>query len=412
MQPGNAVPNAAGGMSSSTVNPCGTYFKGTGAVCSTVSSGTSVFDTNGAVLSGSALGPVPVTIGDLPVGTKVCFAFSVQPESNTTTNWRHSAPKCVTVGKRPKIQIHGGDLIVGRSFDGLSAPSSPSVVNTSTSVKSINGKLYTFGSWIEYGIFAVGTVNGAGSGSAFAGSGLQGATVCDYSTLTFVNATTSNPATDCSDTGTIGGYSMGQSIPNVAANFPISSATPVYNDAAANPQGVYQADANNDPITVSAKNIAKGEWVVINAPNADVTITGDIKYDSASDLESISDIPQMVIIAKDIYIAPGVQQVDSWLIAQGSQTANTGILDTCQISSDYTTPQTVSTCNTILQVNGPVMAQHLWLRRTGGSGTGSSSGDPAEVFNLRPDAYLWSYARASVTGRIDTVYIQELPPRF
>lgn len=350
-------------------------------------------------------------IPDYPAGSKICYALSVQPRSNTDSNWAHSEPDCVIVGKKPKIQIHGGDLIVGRPFDGLAGPSSPSVVNTNTSVKTIGGNKYTFGSWIEYGIFAVGTVTGTGSGSAFAGSGLVDATVCGYSTLTFVNATTSTPASSCSDTGSIGGYSTGLDIPNIAANFPITSATTVYNDSTANPQGVYRANDNNDPITINAKNIAKGQWVVVNAPNADVTISGDIKYTNSA-LQSIYDIPQTVIIAKNIYIAPNVKQVDAWLIAQGSQAANTGILDTCHISSDYTTPLTINLCNNYLQVNGPVMAQQLWLRRTGGSGVGSASGDPSEVFNLRPDAYLWAFAQSSVTGRIQSVYTQELPPRF
>lgn len=405
--PNKAIPNAGGGTSLTA--PCA-YFVANVVSCTSPYNG----DSGSGVVFGvsvNALVGTSYIMTDLPVGTHVCFALSVKPNSSSSSDYRHSVPVCVVVGKKPKIQIHGGDLIVGRPFNSLSGPTGPSVINTSTSVKEINGNKYTFGSWIEYGIFAVGTVSGAGSGSAFAGSGLENSTVCNYSTLTFVNATTSNPATNCSDTGTIGGYSSGLDIPNVAANFPISSSTPVYNNTTPNPQGVYQADANNDPITVSAKNIAKGQWAVINAPNADVTITGDIKYDNSA-LQSIHDIPQMVIIAKDIYIAPNVKQVDSWLIAQGSQTANTGILDTCHISTDYTTPLTVSTCNSILQVNGPVMAQHLWLRRTGGSGTGSASGDPAEVFNLRPDAYLWSFARASVTGHIDTVYTQELPPRF
>jgi hypothetical protein len=203
----------------------------------------------------------------------------------------------------------------------------------------------------------------------------------------------------------------------VAANFPVvAGQTPVYDDAASSPQGLFTShDTGNpvvsDPITISAKNIAKGQWMVINAPNAEVTITGDIKYANGP-FQSIGDIPQVVIIAKNIHIASGVRQVDAWLIAQGSTAAGTGILDTCAISNSYTTRLTVNVCNAPLTVNGPVMAQQLWLRRTGGSGLDDTSGDPAEVFNLRPDAYLWGYARASTSGRVQTVYTQELPPRF
>jgi hypothetical protein len=58
------------------------------------------------------------------------------------------------------------------------------------------------------------------------------------------------------------------------------------------------------------------------------------------------------------------------------------------------------------------MATKLYLQRTAGSGVGVSSGDPAEVFNLRPDAYLWAMVHASASGKIQTVYATELPPRF
>lgn len=351
------------------------------------------------------------------LGKKICRATSASPASNTDPSWVESAPQCVTVGTRPKIHILGGDLLVGNTFNGVTG-GGPANVQTSTSLKiedPLNPSVKNmFGSWVEYGIFATGTVTGTGSGSAFAGAGLVNPTQCEYSNLTFVNATTSNPATSCSTSSTLGGYSTGNTITGIAADFPVTvGTTPAYNDALPNPQGLYTSNDHgspvvSDPITIGARTIAKNEWVVINAPNSDVTITGDIKYDN-SPLQSIYNIPQLVIIAKDIYIMPNVQQVDAWLIAQGTQAAGTGILDTCHISSDYATPLTAIICNAPLQVNGPVMSQKLWLRRTGGT---DIAGTAAEVFNLRPDAYLWAYGRASVSGRVQTVYTQELPPRF
>lgn len=281
-----------------------------------------------------------------------------------------------------------------------------------------------FGSWIEYGIFATGVINGTGSGAAFAGTGGKSSQKCEYSSLSFVNATTSNPSSACSTTTNIGGYTTGRGIPDVAANFPVvknqpTGNTPVFDNAAARPQGLFTSNDHgnpvvSDPITVgtpgTAKTIAKGQWVVINAPDADVTIAGDIIYEG-DDLRSLADIPQMVIIAKNIYINPDVRQVDAWLIAKGT-TAGTGVLDTCRISTSYATQLTTNLCADKLTVNGPVMARSLWLRRTAGSGAGAQSGDPAEVFNLRPDAYLWGFARASTAGSVQTVYTSELPPRF
>jgi hypothetical protein len=59
------------------------------------------------------------------------------------------------------------------------------------------------------------------------------------------------------------------------------------------------------------------------------------------------------------------------------------------------------------------MTNKLYLRRTAGSGTGAiNSGDPAEVFNLRADAYMWSYERAKKLNIVKSVYTVELPPRY
>jgi len=52
------------------------------------------------------------------------------------------------------------------------------------------------------------------------------------------------------------------------------------------------------------------------------------------------------------------------------------------------------------------------LQRTFGSGSGAATGNPAEVFNLRPDAYLWGVFQAAGSGRLQTVYETELPPRY
>jgi len=109
-----------------------------------------------------------------------------------------------------------------------------------------------------------------------------------------------------------------------------------------------------------------------------------------------------------------VSRVDAWLVASG--TGQHGRLNTCRISSaDETTlgaGLNATVCNTKLTVNGPVVANHLLLRRTAGAGPGNAAGDPAEVFNLRPDAYMWASYRASLSGQLKTVNTIELPPRY
>jgi hypothetical protein len=132
-----------------------------------------------------------------------------------------------------------------------------------------------------------------------------------------------------------------------------------------------------------------------------VTIAGNIDY-AGTGLASLRDIPQLVIIAKNINIQQSVTNVDAWLIA--SSTVNTCSNSGAKLSGDI--------CKELLTIHGPVVADKLVLNRTAGSGTGPASGDPAEIINLRPDAYLWAQLVASGSGKAETVKTVELPPRF
>lgn len=421
VEPGGTVPNAAGGTSGSAALPCGTYFDNADSECSTVLSGSSVFGVGGTIVSGDQLTQQSVAVGDLEIGTKVCFAFSVQPQSSASTDWRHSAQDCISIGKKPKVQVWGGDLSVGKGFVGVTGAVPAANIITSTSIKDISGVQRLFGSWVEYGIFATGRIGagiGAGpstaSGSAYGGdpAGLENATVCNTSTLSFTNASASS---GCTESTTLGGYSTTRSIPDVAASFPITASTPSLtasdlSDPAI--KGLYTATAD---LVIAGGTINKGRWIVLNAPSSTVTITGNILYTSDT-LQSARDIPQLIIIAKNIIIADTVTRIDSWLVAKGATTLVDGKINTCGtvggVALVETDPLTADICNQQLTVNGPVMANKLFLRRTFGSGTGTASGDPAEIFNLRPDAYMWAASRSQSNGRIQTVYSTELPPRL
>ncbi|RWZ78451.1 MAG: hypothetical protein EOT05_01680 [Candidatus Microsaccharimonas sossegonensis] len=263
-----------------------------------------------------------------------------------------------------------------------------------------------YGSWGEYGVMATGVIKGIGSGSAFAGRGLSYATTCSYTFLTLANATNSN----CKSTppANYGGYKTGRTIPNVAANFPVTSAAATLrgnNLDVSLLRGTYKTAGN---ITLTGGMLQKGKTVVINTYNpvtkayGDITIAGNITY-TTDPLTSADQIPQLVLIAGNINIRDTVTQVDGWLSAEGT-------LNTC--SNINRTSITINNCNQLLTINGPVMAKEVQLWRTAGSLDGDNSGAPAEVFNLRPDAYLWGLSQSAQSGRLETVYTQELPPRF
>jgi len=428
--PPNVLVPTFNNNSSSTVEPCA-YFLSNHLItgCSSIKSGKAVFskadNPTTTVISGdNPLSPLNVTIGDHLSGTKVCFAFSVHaaasdPSNNSFTvdpQWNHSAlyPNltnntnnnnfCTIVVKKPKVQVLGGDLSVGKSN-----PVNANVATT-TSVKDISGNgNHVFGSWVEYAIFATGSITGMASGSAFNG-GLNNSTIAKYSSLSFAN---SGNHLNCTGSGldpnTIGCYSwQGHLLPDVTTSFPVTNSTTVLSsslnlDSLTN-SGVYTANGN---VSIAGGNIGVGKWIVINAPTVDINITGDIKY-TPDTLHSLNNIPQVVIIANNINISSAVRNIDAWLIASGTS----GIITTCTEGGDNNTHINATICANPLVVNGPVMARHLYLRRTAGSGKDTASGDPAETFNLRADAYLWAYARATGSGRVQTVYTTELPPRL
>ena len=397
-----------GSISGATTNgqSAASYFGGT-----QIANGTNVFARGPTSLAASVAGE---TLGDLPVGTRVCYTLSVAPFRHDNSGIRHGTPACVTVSKRLKVQVTGGDLIVGRNSVSNTAPVGGSRVVTGS--PSFSGGNY-YGSWAEYGIVPSGTILGMASGSGYAGGNPNGDSLCKVSALSFVNRT----GTTCSPS-LVGRYALSTTAPDVAARFRTNSTTPALPSTTVDITGqslagLYRTTASSVSIRSSGQ-IPAGRSLIINAPNTDVTISSNIAYASGS-LSAVDRIPQVVIIARSISIAnttfngQPLTNVDAWLIAVGS--GNAGYISTCaSVAPGSPTNATLNanTCNNKLTVNGPIVANKLYLYRTAGAGTGSNSGDPAEVFNLRADAYIWGTAYSAGTGRIPTVSTKELPPRF
>ena len=352
-----------------------------------------------------SLGNKTAIIGDYEAGTRVCYVLGVYPRKNQGTDasltWTYTAPQCVIITKKPKIQILGGDLFVGRA--------GTSNIITSTGAKSVNGTSRIFGSWGEYGVFASGDVKGFGSGAGYSG-GATSAAQCDVQLLTFTNA---GGASTCSNSTPKGGYAVGSLLPAIGERLTATSVLPAAPVDLQNiSKGSYSSSSqvtltNGNANASVGMNIAKAKWVVINAPTQTVTIKNNIIY-SGDTIEAIGDIPQVVIIANQINIDAGVTQVDAWLIASGAN----GTINTCSEITDPASQLNAGRCNQQLRVNGPVVARKLLLYRTYGSGTGLDTGTPAEIFNFRPDAYLWATSYSLSSGRLQTASSKELPPRF
>lgn len=350
----------------------------------------------------TAIASFGTVMPDIGINDRVCFALSVTPRSSTSSNWYHSDPFCVVIAKSPKLQVIGGDVIVGTG-------ASASNIVTSFVRKNVSGQDRTFGSWGEYAIAVNGTIVGMASGAGYSGGAIGN--FCSVSLLTVTNAGTNV----CTDATPKGGYAVSSALPAISDRFVSSQtqnlgATAAIDIGDAALQGIYTVADSLTITNTGAASLPVGKWIVINAPRADVTISDSLLYTSQS-LSSISEIPQLIIIADTISIEADVQRVDAWLVATG----DSGTINTCSEISDPAqagSPLTANRCVEQLTVNGPVVAKRLLLYRTAGAGTLSSSGDPAEVFNLRPDAYLWAAYYNSTAGRVPTVTTRELPPRF
>lgn len=337
-----------------------------------------------------------ISLGDYKVGTKICFALSVTPYSHSVSsgNWRHSTPYCIVIAKFPKVQILGNDLFVGKG--------QASTIVTSTSTKTVGGKDKIFGSWGEYGVIASKGIIGMASAAGF-NNGATNATLCNL--LTFTNEGAPNCGADGTKTGN---YSNASTLPSITSRFIVNKPSLGKNPPAFNledkAKGVYTATGN---VVLSGKaTIPAKKWIILNMEDADVRIRDNIEYTDGT-LHSPSDIPQVVIIANSIKIDASVTRLDAWLIATGSD----GTIDTCYEVGSWSDLNS-DKCDKRLTVNGPVVAKHLILQRTAGSEQGNDSGDPAEKFNFRPDAYLWATAWISDSGRLQTTFSKELPPRF
>lgn len=260
----------------------------------------------------------------------------------------------------------------------------------------------TYGSWGEYGIAAKDKVissSGAGLSSGYAGR--DGVSTAGYNKLTFANTPTFGNFTK--NSLVLGGFTT----PSVRGNRGRISGSVDVNNLST---GEYMAGN----VTLSGTTLGTGKSVVIRSSGT-VKISGNLLYEATSDTTRL---PQLIIYAENIIIEPDVSEVNAWLI-----TRDKGYVSTCGSIVNMTSwlsGLSSSQCNKQLRVNGPIMAGSLFLRRTYGGRHSSPArnddnmhpGTPAEVLNLRADAYIWAYNNYRGSGAIRTMNVKELPPRY
>ena len=290
---------------------------------------------------------------------------------------------------------------------------------------------YTFGSWTELSLVANGPVKGLASGAGlgyarndggglwpnytfanneatanYVGNGnndyvddvnkdvnLPGGSdnedFCKMSTLSFANAGCASGSV-----GDLGGESL-----NSSTNSNKSALIAKFNDTNSAEYTLEPHDDNN--YNIGGMEIAKGETKIITVRNGTAKITGNIIYVDDS-YATMTEIPKLIIYAKDIEIDCAVERIDAVLIADGD-------VNTCK-SEDVNLQQN----STQLKINGSVISDTINLNRTYGAATGANSIIPAEIVNYDTSLYLWANQRSDITrtGKIMTAYQHELSPRY
>ena len=375
LNPGVAVPNAAGGED--TKDAC-QYFGGNGCNLLSGSSGTTEVPIRGTISLGDRDYMVPV---NAPFGANYCFVTSTNPYSDKPEGqrWRHSAPKCAVVGLKPKLQVWGHDALAGGT------------VQTSLSQRTTAMKY--FGSWDEYGVFS-----GALNMTMASGAGLNGGNVSGTNT-SWNKVTGANYMVPC--TGSGGGDGCFGPVAYPVAIVEKAAALAVNTDY--NPSG--RCDAGDITVdSIPNPNSITGTRVICTTGT--VTINKNLQYHTTPLSQGL---PQVLIIAKNIQIDPGVTRVDAWLIA-GYKDGSDGALYTCTGWKDVSTKLTANDCNNKLEINGPVVAPKIYLGRTHGV-RDPNPDEPAERIQLRGDTYVWA-SQGSSGVSAETAALRELPPRY
>lgn len=318
------------------------------------------------------------------VGRTICQRIVWQPRAyNDTSSDQTESTTCVNVGVQPTIRILGNDLRVGSAFStGTNLASS--VYGTVTGSSA---------SWVEYAITAPHTVGAIASQSGAVNGSASPQTA--WSKETFANA---NVLATCT-TG-FGCFSTQASlgkIPDVrafVASGTIGSALQYYD------RGATAVSTSTIPSIISGANLSNFTQSAAIATTGTITINSDITYNNGP-FGNGAQLPQLILIGGDINIADTVQRVDAWLIA-------TGTINTC--SSVAQTALRLTNCSNALTITGPVMSSQLLLNRT--AYNTAQPQNAAETINLRGDAYVWAKHISEQSGRWQTVYTTELPPRY
>lgn len=306
---------------------------------------------------------------------------------------------CVTITKKPSLQLIGSDSYAKDGFTGSDVR------------ENIVPGTDKRGSYSQYGLLTGGTkVTNFGSAGYTTASKNNHSLACKLS-----YANTGNVKDDCKDLKGLlpaGLLKKPLSMPSSTNATPLPGGSNV--DLGGLQSGNYKAGSGSLRIW---GDLGKGQHITIFAEQADVTITGNIDA-YAGPYAKLSDIPSFTIMAKNIKVNPGVSLITGTYVAKGH-------FESCNNGAQEKGPTlgVEGVCKNKLKVNGAIVSGNSPIfRRTFGAGNlpYDSQWDPsnisstAEWINYTPNLWLTTSNGSSgdqLEG-LTTTQVTNLPVRY
>lgn len=299
---------------------------------------------------------VEQTATDLRVGDMVCWRVRVRngfergtidAYGNTVTRTgEHLSPwECRTpIVNWPYIKVFGNDVVSGGTFT--------AGCNNAAPIRAFARTGAPRGSSTQYAVFALGTITGFTSagvrnGAGTPASGPLGLTFANTTGAPFGGGYAANDGLSCMPNYFASRPDTTQATANLATQFNAPNTDP-------NRVEYYEINGNfTHNAGVQVRNGVRKVFYI----NGTLNINSDIRYQNDS-WNDRNNIPFIVIIARDINIAPGVTRLDGVFVAQ-SWNGGTGTINTC--TTNY------AACRNPLVVNGALFANRVNFYRTRGS---------------------------------------------
>ena len=318
--------------------------------------------------------PYQTTFTGGTAGDRICQRIRWTPGAWDDETSKESSPVCVTIARMPISAIIGSDASAGGS---VSAPC--------TGLAGFKGSSSSgFGSFGEYGLIATGDITSFSSAGRVPSNGLS-----------FANTG-----------GVTGRYRQDHCITDIKSAYATkgsaASATALPPGGTLPQNGDYAYRTGN--ITINTSTNLQGKYLIY-APGQTVRITGNITYQK--NIAHFADAASLVIIAQNIDIDAGVTQIDGVLYA-------TNRILTCAQSGDSPIVKSAlksgGPCDRpTLLINGAAISEKD-IKATRTSGGNNVTDPPAEIYRLRPEAFL-APIELGTGSVLTTVSETELPPR-